>query len=364
MSLYKENILNTLQMMKKIAPDEITALVRKYHILRAISLLEPVGRRTISLSLDFSERTVRNETEKLHIQQLIDVSREGMRVTEEGKKILTNIEPFVKYMDGITVLEKKLAHLLDIKEAYIAEVGCKSGQSVKKELGRIAADVVLHNINRESKIALTGGSTLADMVEAMPFSSSKKAQLVLPARGSIGGKLEQQADTLAAGLAERLGASYKLLQLPDHMSEKAFDEMKQEPFVQETIKEIRQADVLILGIGNALEMAKKRQVETQVYEILLKKGAVAEMLGYYLDSKGTIVYTSYSIGLRLEELSKMKKIIIVAGGKKKAESLIAVCQRMPQAILITDIAAAKEIIKLAEMKKQQMEACKEKELIK
>ena len=44
----------------------------------------------------------------------------------------------------------------------------------------------------------------------------------------------------------------------------------------------------------------------------------------------------------------MKKIIVVAAGKNKAESLVAVCKRMPQAILITDTATAKEMIKIAE----------------
>ncbi len=101
MSLYKENLLDTLQMMKKIAPEEMTAIVKRYRILRTIHLLEPVGRRTISLSLDFSERTVRNEIEKLHMQQLIDISREGMKVTKEGKQILTEIEPLVKQIDGV-----------------------------------------------------------------------------------------------------------------------------------------------------------------------------------------------------------------------------------------------------------------------
>ena len=133
MSLYKENLMDTLQMMKKIVPEEMTALVRRYRILRAIRLLQPVGRRTISLSLDFSERTVRNEIEKLHMQQLIDVSREGMKVTKEGKQILTEIEPLVKQIDGVAAFEKKLAELLGITEAYIAEGGCKGSQSIKKE---------------------------------------------------------------------------------------------------------------------------------------------------------------------------------------------------------------------------------------
>ena len=113
---------------------------------------------------------------------------------------------------------------------------------------------------------------------------------------------------------------------------------------------------MILGVGNALEMAQKRQVDSAVYEFLLKKGAVAEMLGYYLDSNGTIVYSSYSIGLRLEELSRIKKIIIVAGGKSKAEALAAVCCKMPQAILITDKMTAKEIYKRIGKKTRDIEA--------
>ena len=117
MSLYKENLLDTLQMMKKIAPEEMTAIVKRYRILRTIHLLEPVGRRTISLSLDFSERTVRNEIEKLHMQQLIDISREGMKVTKEGKQILTEIEPLVKQIDGVAALVKMLAEVVGITGA-------------------------------------------------------------------------------------------------------------------------------------------------------------------------------------------------------------------------------------------------------
>ena len=36
--------MDTLQIMKKIVPEEMTALVRRYRILRAIRLLQPVGK--------------------------------------------------------------------------------------------------------------------------------------------------------------------------------------------------------------------------------------------------------------------------------------------------------------------------------
>ena len=348
MSLEKENITHILQTLKKIAPEEMDTVVKRYHILREISSQEPIGRRSISLSLDFSERTVRNETEKLSKQQLIEVSREGMKVTQEGKKILQEMKTFMQCVDAIMAVEKKLSHILGITEVHIAQGDYQNTQSVKKEMAQIAAKVILNNVTKESTVAVTGGSTLARVVEAMLFSKNQKVKLVVPARGSIGGKLEYQADTLAAILAQKLNASYKLLHLPDHMSEKAFKEIKQEPTIEQTIQEIRRADVLILGVGNAMEIKKKRQVDSQVYSFLLKERAVAEMLGYYLDSSGKVVYTSHSIGLRLEELNRMRKIIVVAAGKNKAEALVAVFKKMPQAILITDTATAEEMIRLAE----------------
>lgn len=361
MSLKKENMTEVLQMLQKFAPDEIAVLSRRYQVLKAISLLEPVGRRTVSLSLDFSERTVRGETDKLSIQQLIEVSREGMKITEEGKKVLAGMEYFMQMLDGTSEKGKEIANLLGIAEAYIAEGDCEQSQRVKKEMGRIAAEVVLRSVSKESKIALTGGSTLADVVAAMPFASSKKAELVVPARGSLGGKLEQQADTLAAGLAEKLGAKYRLLYLPDQMSKSVLKELKQEPTIQETIQGMQEADVLLFGVGNALEMAEKRQVDDAVYHILVEKGAVAELLGYYLDDRGEIVYRSHSVGVQLEEVKNMRKVIAVAGGEKKAESLLAVCKKLPQTVLITDSSAAKEMIRLTKDKKKRQRLLQKEE---
>ena len=348
MSLYKENRTDILQIMKKIAPEEMDTIVKRYRILSFISSQEPIGRRSISLSLDFSERTVRNETEKLSRQKLIEVSREGMKVTQEGKRVLKEMKMFMQYIDALGEMEKKLSHILGIKEVHIAQGDYQSMQSVKKELAQIASNVLLHCVTKQSNVAITGGSTLANVVEAVPFLKNQKAKLVVPARGSVGGRLEYQADTLAAILAKKLNASYKLLHLPDHMSQKAFKEIKQEPAIEQTIQAIRQTDVLVVGMGNALEMAKKRQVDSQVYSFLLKERATAEMLGYYLDSSGNVVYASHSIGLRLEELKRMRKIIVVAAAKNKAEGLAAVCKRMPQAILITDATTAEEMIRLAE----------------
>jgi central glycolytic genes regulator len=110
---------------------------------------------------------------------------------------------------------------------------------------------------------------------------------------------------------------------------------------------MEQADILLLGVGNALEMAEKRHLDANIYKQLAEKNAVAEACGYYFDGKGKVVYETRSIGIDFSEIHKMDCIIVVAGGRKKAESLLAVSHSIPNGIFVTDEEAAMEMLRLA-----------------
>jgi central glycolytic genes regulator len=125
------------------------------------------------------------------------------------------------------------------------------------------------------------------------------------------------------------------------------EEMKKDPDIAETIEEMEQADILLLGVGNALEMAEKRHLDANIYKQLAENNAVAEACGYYFDGKGKVVYETRSIGIDFSEIHKMDCIIVVAGGKKKAESLLAVSHSIPNGIFVTDEEAAMEMLRLA-----------------
>ena len=125
------------------------------------------------------------------------------------------------------------------------------------------------------------------------------------------------------------------------------EEMKKDPDIEETIVEMEQANILLLGVGNALEMAEKRHLDEHIRKELEEKNAVAEACGYYFDGKGKVVYETRSIGIDFNEIDKMDCIIVVAGGKKKAESLLAVSHSIPNGIFVTDEEAAMEMLRLA-----------------
>ena len=116
--------------------------------------------------------------------------------------------------------QKELGELLgflgktsDVRVAQYETEARTPKADLVKEMAQIGARVLLENMRRSSRIAITGGTTMAALVEAMPYTAVQKAEMVLPARGSIGRKLELQADTLAAKLAEKAGADYRMLHL-------------------------------------------------------------------------------------------------------------------------------------------------------
>ena len=120
-----------------------------------------------------------------------------------------------------------------------------------------------------------------------------------------------------------------MLHLPDNLSPRVLEEMKKDPDISETIAEMEQANILLLGVGNALELAEKRRLDEAVRKQLEKDNETR------------------SIGIDFNDIDKMDCIILVAGGKKKAESLLAVSHSIPNGIFVTDEGAALEMLRLA-----------------
>ena len=315
-----------MQLIKKIAPDLTEEMIKRYRVLKTVRLLQPCGRRLVVLSLGMTERTVRSEIERLSAQALVHISKIGMSLTEEGMEVLEGLETIFSALTGLSILEERLTDALGAQKVFIAQGDSDSSERAKKEMGQLAARVLSENTTEDLRIAIAGGSAMAELVQAAPESAVPMAKMVLPARGSIGRRLELQADTLAARVLE---------------------EMKKDPDISETIAEMEQANILLLGVGNALELAEKRRLDEAVRKQLEKDNAVAEACGYYFDGAGKVVYETRSIGIDFNDIDKMDCIILVAGGKKKAESLLAVSRSIPNGIFVTDEGAALEMLRLA-----------------
>lgn len=335
-----------IKLQKKIVPEITELLEKRYAILKAIYYSQPVGRRTISEELDIGERIVRAEVNFLKDQGLIEINPDGMAATKQGEEILEKLKKFIFELRGLSDVERYLKHKLSLKKVIIVPGDTDMDASATADLGRAAAEYIRSILEDGSVIALTGGTAIKDLADNFKRVSGLKDLMVVPARGGIGKSVDTQANFLAARVAESIGASYKLLQVPDTLSKKAIDAIVKEKEVKEVLDILRNTDILIYGIGRMQTMASRRGLNGDEIQKLVGRGAVGEAFGYYFDKEGKIVHSTPTVGINYEEVKKIKNQVAVAGGSIKAEAILSVIKNNSKTVLITDEGAAKEIVNL------------------
>lgn len=125
-----------IQAQKKLLPDLLLVMQKRFEILQYIRLTEPIGRRSLSASLEISERVLRGEVQFLKEQNLVDIKTNGMTLTEEGYELLSVLEDTMKDVLGLTLLEKTLKERLNLKDAIIVSGDSDQSPWVKKRNGK------------------------------------------------------------------------------------------------------------------------------------------------------------------------------------------------------------------------------------
>ncbi|MEN3089935.1 MAG: sugar-binding domain-containing protein [Staphylococcus pseudoxylosus] len=331
-----------IKVQQKLVPEIVEKMYRRFSILTTISKHQPVGRRSLSEYMDLTERVLRSETDTLKKQDLIKVKPTGMEITEAGAATVRQLNDYFNVYSDDHHLAQVIKEQYGIKEVYVIPGDSDADQTVKIELSRQAGQLVEDVLYENAIVAVTGGSTMAYVSEAMhhqPYNA-----FFVPARGGLGENVVYQANTIAASMAQQTNGDYTTLYVPDNVSETTYNTLMLEPSVIQTLEKIKQSNITIHGIGDALKMARRRQSPNEVIEKLQHHNASGEAFGYYFDDQGEVVHKVKTIGLQLEDLESKKFIFAVAGGKSKGEAIKAYLSIAPKnTVLITDEGAAKAI---------------------
>lgn len=337
-------VKDILKLQKLIVPELVEVLEKRYNVLRTIYHNQPIGRRVLANQLNLGERVVRNEINFLKAQNLIDINTPGMTITEEGQKVVNELKEFIHEIKGLFDVEIAVKNLLGLKGVVIVPGNVEENQAVLKDLGKATATYIKSIIKKDNIVAVTGGTTIRAVVEEFPQLTKKSDVLVVPARGGMGKKVESQANNLAALLAKKLNGSYRMLHIPENISSEVLDSLLKEHDIKEIVEYIHKADILIYGIGNAIEMAEKRNVSEEQVQKLLDLKAVGEAFGCYFNKNSEVVLENTSIGIKTQYAKKINTHIAVAAGENKVESIISAARHNSNVVLFTDEAAGRKII--------------------
>lgn len=331
---------------KKIFPDLLEKMKQRYMLLSMIENLEPIGRRVLSDQAELTERMTRREVNRLQAQGLIEVTPRGMYVTKEGKHVLDHLSSFIQSIGGLQETEEQLKNMLQINEVIIVPGNSDVSEWVKIDMGKAAVNYLKAHMEREAIIAVTGGTTIAAVAKQMEplLEEGKTDYTFVPARGGMDVKAEYQANTIVTDMAEKSNGNYRLLYVPDPLSESTYQSISKEPAIKQVLQLIQDSNYILHGIGNAIHMAKRRKSTESTIKQLEEKQALSEAFGYYFDKEGKVVHKVRTIGIQLEDVKTASCVIAVAGGVSKAKAIQSYFNQGTSDILITDEAAATEII--------------------
>jgi len=277
------------------------------------------------------------------------VSRMLQKARDEGIVRITVFEPSGIFTD----LETRLENRYRLQEAVVVEARQPELQSVvSREIGLAAAEYLTRTIRPDDTIGISWGSTLHEMVEGllpMDFPNIQVVQII----GGLGRpESELHATDLCRRMARRLNCQMTLLPAPGIVENQATRiAFLSDSHVQHALQLFSKISVAFVGIGapsfDSLVMRDGSIITSDEMNILQNSGAVGDIALRYFDAYGQAVRSEIDervIGMDLFELSKIERVVGIAGGPQKDEVILGALRGHLINVLITDHITAARLL--------------------
>ncbi|MFK8242526.1 MULTISPECIES: sugar-binding domain-containing protein [unclassified Facklamia] len=320
---------DVFSIMQDIAPDLNEMLQVRCSILYQLqSTHQAIGRKTLAQKVNLSERSLRTIIQLMKEQHLVEVGHSGIRLTSRGQEVAAVIADKMVSTNYLHELSAKLQSRLGLDGCMVVSGNVEQDTSVYAELSRAVEQVLNRYLKYgQNTIAVTGGETLAHVGEGLTQILSKDRELVfVPARGGVGGRFNIQSNMVGGLMAQKTGAQYVPLFIPDMMEELASKALLNDPAINQAVMLGKQADCLLVSVGSAKTMAERRELTSEQQQLLREQQAIGEAFGVFFNEQGNEVLRLPRIGIQIEELSQIPLVVTVVAGASKAEAVKGYCQ--------------------------------------
>ncbi|ASR06118.1 MULTISPECIES: sugar-binding transcriptional regulator [Rhizobium] len=251
-------------------------------------------------------------------------------------------------------LEGALREKYDLPEAIVVECTEDRDGAIMARIGEAAAHLLEVTLAPGEIIGVSSWSqTIFKMVENIHPQKSAQAKYVVQTLGGMGDpSVQTHATQLTTRLARLTGAEPKLLAVQGVTSSREAKLLMQaDPFVRETMDLFGSITLAIVGIG-AVEPSELLARSGNIFSSrelsdLAEAGAVGDISLRFFDKNGKPVKTPLDdrvIGLPLEDLERVDRVIALAGGSKKTDAIAGALRVGVIDMLVTDKFTAQRLI--------------------
>ncbi len=253
-------------------------------------------------------------------------------------------------------LEESLVNAFGLKRCTVVPA-IESDAGIDESVGSIASLAVAaaRNLTRVlesghvSTVGVGHGRTLAAMVERLPAMSQQSTRFI-SLLGSLTRRSAANPYDLIAKLAERTGGECYFMPVPFLADSQADAQvLRAQRGVQHVLGLVRECQLCVVGVGELgpnTQLLRTHSVTAEELQALNRAGAVGEIAGCFVAANGQPVdcdMNERAVGASLDDL-RGRDVLVVAGGRDKADAIRAVLNTGLITELIVDESAAQLLV--------------------
>ena len=320
-----------------------------------------------------------NKKEMLQLSLMKEVAsmyyEKGMTQEEIGKALYlsrTRISRILKKAEEVGVVEIHVNHILErnhsfeerIKQRFhLKEVrlynggGSKSDQEIMDGVVKIAAAFLKERINRKMVVGISWGNTIRETVEVLGEVEKIPIDIVQIMGFAATTNLMSNSDNIAHCLASKYGGIAHGLNSPLFVPDMYVkNQIMKDKNIAATLVMAARADMVLTSIGTLEKVTDSNPwlgyMTKEMFEEIRSQGAVGCLGARFFDRNGKVLdnneWNRHRFGILLEDIRKIKAVVIVASGEMKADALLGAIRGGLVDTLISDSRMAEKIVKISQ----------------
>lgn len=285
--------------------------------------------------------------EKLYFSRS-KVSRLLTRAIED-KIVQITINYPLERLEGI---EAEIKSEFGLDEAIVIKSYDTTYQTLIRMTGKAAARYLDEVLPYHGTIGITWGATVYSTIEAMnPIR--KKDIRVVPLMGVTEDCHNSAYDTpeLVRKMVDKYGGSFSQIYSPLVVeNDLVRNSLINEPIIKRVLQDAREVGIVLTSVGefyNSRTKAWESHFTPEVKKKLEEEGTVGVLLAHFIKIDGSLADEDLDrkvIGISLEELKRIKNVVLVAGGQGKAKTVLGAVRGGYVNTLIIDETLAEKML--------------------
>jgi len=249
--------------------------------------------------------------------------------------------------------ERKLEEKYGLNEVIVVSCNSREYRDIINKLGAAAVDFMFRNLQGKETISISWGHSLMKMVSAIPQSQFPEITITQMI-GGLGYPEEHMSGTeLVRRFSNSLNCEAILLNSPGIVKDSKLSvALKNEPQVNLALERARTSDLAFVGIGHFGTDSQLRKSDVifspDDLRFLDEKGAVGDISLRFFDRDGEFIASDIDdrvVGLSVDEIRNIDRVIGIAGGSQKIQTIRAALKSDIINVLITDEITATNLLK-------------------